>query len=259
MLRSRRFTITAPLAGGALVLVLLAHATLATSVASGSSSGRSVTCMIRGHSISGIAGSRVLSTHGEVILYRVRGRLVDTVWACTRGHGRGAAIGRDESYQARAKEYGPELTLGPVQVARNWVIVTQEKGAAQEAACIKYMGPCPGRTDTLVLGSATTGLTARPAQIVTAKLDAEGNVQQMLSFPRVLLSPAGAAVWLEESRSGTMTSATLFGCLASTVGRRMSCAAQKLAEGPIDSGSLALAGIVISWTQGGLAHSATIQ
>ena len=259
MLRAHRFSMTAPLAGGAIVLSLLALATVATTVASGSSSGRSVKCMVRGHSISGIAGSRVLSTHGEVILYRVRGRLIDTLWACTRGHGRGAAIGRDESYQARAEEYGPELTLGPVQVAGNWVMVTQEKGAAQEAACIKYMGPCPGRTDTLVLGNTTTGLTARPAQIMTAELDTEGNVQQTLSFRRVLLSPAGAAVWLDESRSGTMTSAALFGCLASTVGPTMTCAAQKLAEGPIDSGSLQLAGIVVSWTQGGLTQSATIQ
>jgi hypothetical protein len=248
-----------PVAGAALAIALLALAPVTRTAAFGSPSGRSVRCTVRAHSIPGITGSRVLSTHGEVIIYRTRGRVFDTLWACTRGQGRGAAIGRDESYQAREDEYGPEMTLGPVRVAGNWVMATQEQGSAQEAACLKYMGPCPGHSDTLVIGDATTGLTARPAHIVTAQLDGEGNVQQTLSFTRALLSPAGAAAWLEESRSGTATSTRLFACLASTVGRRMTCAARELAEGQIDSRSLQLAQTTVSWTQAGQPHSASIR
>ncbi len=235
---------------------------LTTANASGSTIARSVKCEVRHHSIPGIAGSRVLSSHGEVVVYRVRGRLFDTLWACAAGHGRGAAMGRDESYQAgqdTGNEYGPELTLGPVQVAGNWAIATQEMGSAQEAACSKYMGPCQGRSDTLVLGNATSGLVARPAQIVTAQLNAQGNVQQTLGFTKVLLSPAGAAVWLVLSRSGSAVSTTLFGCLASTAGKTMTCSAQRLAEGPIASGSLRLTRTVVSWTQAGLTQSATIR
>jgi hypothetical protein len=141
------------LAGAAFAMTLLAMAPVAMTAAQGSPSVRSVKCTVRGDSIPGIASSHVLSTRGEVIVYRTRGRLFDTLWACTRGHGRGVAIGRDESHQAGedvGNQYGPELTLGPVQVADNWALVTQEKGSAQEAACVKYMAPCPGRSDTLV-------------------------------------------------------------------------------------------------------------
>jgi len=261
-LPSLRFNQAGQLAGAAPALALLALAPVfAVTVAFGSPGARAVKCTVRGHSVPGIAASRVLSTHGEVIVYRTRGRLFDTLWACTRGHGRGAAMGRDESYQAGKdvnNQYGPELTLGPVQVAGSWVMITEEQGAADEVACSKYMAPCPGRSDTLVLGNATTGLTARPAQIMTAQLNAEGNVQRTLRFARTLLSSAGAAVWLEESTSGTVTSATLLGCLARTVGQTMTCPAQTLAEGHIDSRSLQLARTMVTWTQAGQPQSATI-
>jgi hypothetical protein len=261
-LPSLRLKLAGTLLAAALAAALLALAPVAMTMALGSPSTRSVKCSVRGHSIPRIAGSRVLSTHGEVIVYRTRGRLFDTLWACTRGHGRGAALGRDESHQAgedAGNEYGPELTLGPVQVAGNWALVTQEKGSAQEAACTKYMTSCPGRTDTLVVGNTTTGLTARPAQIVTDQLNAEGNVQQTLKFTRMLLSPAGAAVWLDESRSSGVASDSLFGCLALTVGQTMTCSAQKLAEGQIDSRSLQLGRTMVSWTQAGRTQSAAIR
>ena len=216
---------------------------------------------MRNHSIPGVAHARVVAVRGHVILYRTRGPTFDTLWVCSRGHGRGARIGIDSARQAGTGSiYPPEWTLGRVQVAGNWAMVTQEEGAAQLTECSKYAAyPCPGITYTVVLANAALGLNLKLASIVTEKSSAAGYAEETASLSRTLLSSSGAVAWLEKSKSTSATTIALYGCLARVVMGKIACSTLKVADGNIDPESLRLAGTTLTWTAGGQPQSATLR
>ncbi len=220
-------------------------------LASASRGTPSVRCNERDHSIPGIANSHVLTTRGHVILYRTRNSMFDTLWACSQGHGRGAKMGIDSAYQtAPSSIYPPEWTLGRVQVASNWVMVTQDEGGTQLDECSKYGGyPCPGVKDTIVVANALLGISVKLPTIVTETINATTPTETAI-LSKTLLSSAGAVAWLEKSTLGSVKRTALYGCLATVLAGKITCSTLKIAVGDIDAGSLRLTGTEITWRAG---------
>lgn len=227
----------------------------------------SVRCAVRGHVIAGVTHSRVVSVSGEVVVYRVRRereqRRLDTVWVCDRRDNRAVRIGSDESLLNEDIGEGlvAEKTLGRVQIAGPWVLATQT-GDEDEAGCFKYaVSNCNGPSNTLVLANAALGLVGSLASIrdYVEELSKGGYVKTPTkAWTRTLLSPQGAVAWLEESESGSVTSTSLYGCLAHAMRGKIGCATRMHAEGDIEPDSVRLSQTTLTWMVGGSAQATVL-
>jgi hypothetical protein len=208
--------------------------------ASAATAGAAVRCGVHRHAISGIAGSRVLSAQGDVVVYRVRHRSFDTYWACSRTHRRRVLIGRDDSYSMRYELYGPTKAFTEIRTAGDWVTAIHEEDNSPE--CGKYgETECEGRSTTLVVINVALGLS----------------VHENVYFPggetaKWLLSPQGGVVWLEDAP------AELHGCAATVVKGKLSCPEITLSTGHIEPSSIHLSGTTLTWTAPDGIHSAAV-
>ena len=225
-----------------------------------------VRCVVRAQAIPGVAHSRVVSTSGEVVVYRTRGPSADGFWACSRRSNRFVLVGRDDTYQSAEEEYGPTTTLSHFHVAGNWLIATHETGDAEFAACSKYaISPCRGAVDTLVVVNVSRGLRGQLASIITDQTSASGKISQAM-WRRTLLSPDGAVAWLQTRGPETDASSpppdestsSLYGCLVTIMKGTVGCTGRLLAQGDIVAASLRLAATALSWTVGGRSQSALL-
>ncbi len=218
-------------------------------------------CIVRAQAIAALRHSRVVSTSGPLVLYRVRGSARDTYWTCLRGRSTRTRVGFDDSYQAAGSEYGPTTTVGAVKLAGNWVLATLETGDDSYSACTKYqVSSCSGPDDTLEVVDAATGARGAIAHIVIYSTSANAQLETLWS--RTVLSPVGAVAWLTKTTTDAFTPAassteSLDGCLLGGAAA-VSCAPKLLAQGQVDPKSLAFSGATLSWTLGGQPASATI-
>jgi hypothetical protein len=228
--------------------------------------GAAVRCVVRGHAIRGVAHSRVVSVSDQVVVYRTRGPTSDGFWACGRKGNRFVLVGRDDTYQSAEEEYGPTTTLSQFHVAGNWLIVTHETGADEFAGCTKYaISSCSGPVDTLVVVNVARGLRGQLAKIITDQTNASGKVSQV-TWTRTLLSPEGAAAWLQTGGPETGPSSpppgeprsSLYGCLLTITNGTVGCTGRLFAQGDIAVASLRLAATTLSWTAGAQPQSALL-
>jgi hypothetical protein len=227
----------------------------------------SVQCAVRGHVIAGVAHSRVVAVSGDVVVYRVRQEReeirLDTVWVCDRMDNRAVRIGNDEwvPIENLGEGHLANKTLEHLQIAGSWVLATQT-GDQDEGGCFKYqISNCNGPSNTLVLANAALGLAGSLASIrdYVDELSAGGYVKTPTkAWTRTLLSPRGAVAWLEESRSGSMKSTSLYGCLARATRGKVGCAIRAHAEGDIEPDSVRLSQTTLTWMVGGSTQAAVL-
>ena len=221
----------------AFACLLVAALALAGSAGSAEAS---VGCGVRHHAIVGIAGSRVLDTKGDVLVYRVRHPEFDTYWACSPRDRRRVLMGRDDSYQMRYELYGPTKAFGQIGIAGDWVTAIHEQDNSPECGKYGEVG-CEGRSTTLVIVNLVLALRARE------------NIYFPESEPaRWLLSPQGGVAWL------SVTEDELDGCAAEVLEGRLSCRELSLWSGHINPSSIHLSGRTLTWTATDGLHSAAI-
>lgn len=149
-------------------------------------------------------------------------------------------MGRDDSYAMRYELYGPTKAFGEIRTAGDWVTAIHEEDNSPE--CGKYgETECSGRSTTLVVVNIALGLSVR----------------EKIYFPtpktaKWLLSAQGGVAWLEDAP------AELHGCAATVVGGKLTCPELTLSTGPVDSGSIRLSGMTLTWTAADGIHSATV-
>jgi hypothetical protein len=227
----------------------------------------SVPCAVRGHVITGVAHSRVISVSGAVVVYRVRReqeqRRVDTLWVCDRKNNRAARIGNDEwvPIENLGEGHVATKTVEHLQIAGPWVLATQTRDQ-DKGACFKYeVSNCNGPSNTLVLANAAQGLAGSLASIrdYVEELGKGGYVKTPTrAWTRTLLSAQGAVAWLEESGSGPVKSTSLYGCLARALHGKIACAIRTHAEGDIAPNSVGLSQTTLTWMVGGNAQAAVL-
>lgn len=219
--------------------VLPAVLVLTTAAATpGAAAGR---CGVHDHAISGLTRSRVIITHGPVIVYRVRNHAFDTYWACRRGSRGRVLMGRDDSYAQRYELYGPTKAFGEIRVAGDWVTAIHEQDNDPE--CGKYgESGCEGRSTTLVIVNVALGLVAHE------------NVYFPVSETAAwFVSPQGGVAWLEESLQDELR-----GCAAQLLGGKLVCPERTLGTGRIVASSIRLSGTTLTWTASDGPHAATV-
>jgi hypothetical protein len=202
-----------------------------------------------------------------VVVYRVRRegeqRRVDTIWVCDRRNRRAARIGSDEWVPIENLGEGrvANETLEHLQIAGPWVLATQTRDQ-DEGGCFKYEASnCNGPSNTLILANAALGLAGSLASVrdYVEQLSKGGYVKTPTrAWTRTLLSPQGAVAWLEESRSGSVKTTSLYGCLAHAEHGKIGCAKRTYAEGAIEPDSVGLSQITLTWMIGGSAQAAVL-
>ena len=221
----------------ALACVLAAALALAGSAASAEAA---VRCDVRGNAIPGVAGSRVVSAKGDVVVYRVRRPAFDTFWACSRRHGTRVLMGRDDSYSMRYELYGPTKAFGEIRIAGDWVTAIHEEDNSPE--CGKYgESECEGRSTKLVIINVALALSAQE-HVYFAESETA----------RWLLSPDGGVAWLASTED------ELDGCAAAVVNGRLVCPEHTLWSGHVDPTSIQLSGTTLTWTAADGVHSGTV-
>jgi len=256
-------SVLVPAAAVASASVLVPAAAVAASARTAAATAH---CTIRDDAISGVARSRVLARQGATVVYRVRGRSEDVWFGCRRGSATRTVIGPDDSFQMGGAEYGASTTLGFLRLAGRWVVAVHETGAPAFASCGKYnpMGPCPGVGEGLRavdVGASRPGPTT-VTHFTTNGYDGTGAGVE-LSFRRILLSPAGALVWLLRNAPfgpgpSVAPTLTIYGCALADGADGPTCTPAQLGTGDIDPTSLALAGTTLTWTAGGQPQSASL-
>ncbi len=222
-------------------------------------------CTVHGRAIAQLHGSRVVSTSGKVVVYRVGGSMWDTFWACERGSRRRGLVGRDDASFESSSEYGSSTAIVGLQLRGPWVLATIETGEGAYDGCTKYMvSNCSGPVDSLELVNAETATRLDVARIVVNSTTPAG-APVLTQWLRTDLSSVGAVAWLTRSATSPVSagssgsvSETLWGCVAGGPARSLSCPATTLASGAVDPGSLAFTGATLGWTLGGRPQSATL-
>lgn len=220
-------------------------------------------CIVRGHAIAALHRSRVVDTNGALVVYRVRGPMRDTYWACLRGRSTRVVVGFDDSFQSSESEYGATSTVGGIELAGDRVLATLETGADGYLACTKYMvSSCSGPDDALEIVDAATGARGAIAHVVVNSTGVSGG-ETHTQWLRTLLSPVGGVAWLTRTTTGAPPPApasaeSLDGCLLGG-SATVSCAPRLLAQGGVDPLSLAISGVTLTWTLGGQPASATLR
>ncbi len=195
---------------------------------------------MRGHSILGLAHTRVISTRADTVVYRVRHPGFDTYWACSRLRRRAVLMGRDDSYAMRDELYGPTKAFAEIRLAGHWVTAIHEEDNSPE--CGKYGETgCEGRSTTLVVVDVALALAAHE-DVYFAESETA----------RWLLSPAGGVAWL------SFTQDELHGCAAVVQMGRLHCPELTLWSGPVAPASLGLSGTTLTWTAADGGHAATL-
>ena len=146
-----------------------------------------------------------------------------------------------------------EGTLIGIQVAGNWLIVTQETGLIGVAECEKYTGEsagCPPASESLLVVNAASGLQG---SISDLNLLAGGKAGLLST---ALLSADGAVAWLQTPEKEAISS--LYGCVAAATKRKLVCKSRLVAQGAIPATSLRLAGTTLSWTAAGQQQSSVL-
>ncbi len=238
-------------------IVLAAAVAVAVAVVAEATPARAATprCIVRAHAIVSLRHSRVVSTSGALVVYRVRGSTRDTYWTCLRGRATRGLVGFDDGYQSTNSEYGPTTTVNVIRLAGNWVLATLETGNDTYSACTKYSSGCSGPDDTLEAVDAATGARGVIAHIILYWTSPAG-AQIETRWLRTAVSPVGAVAWLTRTTAASSTE-SLEGCLIGG-SASLTCAPTLLAQGDIDPSSLAFSGATLSWTLGGQPASATI-
>lgn len=206
-------------------------------------------CAVVGRHLRGVVRSRVIKSHGDVVLYRVLGATSDSISACDRATKRFVLIGHDESRQDAGGEYPPERTVTELHLAGQWVIALTATGEGAASVCSKYGGdPCPSVHVSLVVANVARGVTG------TASNAAETESELL----RPLVSSAGTVAWVQSSVATTSSSRTLFGCEARIVRRGVICRPREIVTSDLKVSSLTLSGRKVSWSDDTGAHTAFV-
>ncbi len=207
-------------------------------------------CVVHGHSVPGIRTSKVVKLTGSMVVYRTKseeeGKELHDVWACGRKTDRFVLVGREE-FQPGYEEG----TLSRIQIAGNWLIVTQYTGLISIAECYKYQQtPCPPTNESLLVVNAASGLQG---SISDLNLLAGGKAGLLST---ALLSADGAVAWLQTPEKATISS--LYGCVAAATKRELVCKPRLVAQGSIPAASVRLVGKTLSWTAAGQQQSSVL-